>query len=348
MYIDQRLQEWSRRLNIGTLRAANNSGRHMQLLVAALLVAPAAALNALSTTPAALFAPRVHRVRLARRDEIWSIAGLLDASFAAKTAERSPWEALVARGRLALDLERRLTPWDWCRHLQFVAEDLTSNRIVGFAELWAENAAACGVSDAVTPQPVVFNLCVATSARRQGIASQLLAQCEAGAAEWGEPGLYLKVEVENLGALDLYRRCGFEELGMRDPAEMEAWMARWKGGRRPLRLMRKPVSCSPPVGAAVLLSSAIAEINSNSTRGGSPPVPVAPASPPRFSELEVSLDRVREYEARGAGGQAYLWFALLCLRNARLLAPAYGALAGASGMLGFVTYSIIAEMARSP
>jgi len=311
-----------------------------------LLLAPAAALNTLST-PTAVSTKRVHRVRLARREEIWSIAGLLDASFAANAAERSPWEARVARGRLALDLERRLTPWDWCRHQLLVAEDLASSRIVGFAELWAENAAACGVSDAVTPQPVVFNLCVSPSARRQGIASHLLAQCEAGAAEWGEPGLYLKVEVENYGATDLYRQCGFEELGTRDPAEMEAWMVRWKGGRRPLRLMRKPVSCSPPAGAAVPLSSTIAKLYAKPKRAGEPPARAAPTAPPRFSELEVSFDQVREYEARGAGGQAYLWFALLILRNARMLAPVYGAVAGASGVLGLITYTIVAEMARS-
>jgi ribosomal protein S18 acetylase RimI-like enzyme len=272
----------------------------------------------------------------------------LDDSFAANAAERSPWEALVARGRLALDLERRLTPWDWCRHQQFVAEDLTSRRIVGFAELWAENAAACGASDAITPQPVVFNLCVSPSARRQGIASQLLAQCEAGAAEWGEPGLYLKVEVENVGALGLYRQCGFEELGVRDPAEMEAWMARWKGGRRPLTLMRKQVSCSPPADAAESRGSTIAELFSKRADAPQPPPQAAaPAAPPRFSELEVSFDQVRRYEARGAGGQAYLWFALLVVRNARMLSPVYGAIAAASGVLGLFTYTLFAEMARS-
>jgi len=169
-------------------------------------------------------------VRLARRGELWHIARLLDDSFAADTAQRPPWAALVAQGRLALDLERRLTPWDWCRHQQFVAEEAGTGRLVGFAELWAENAASCGDAEATTPQPVVFNLCVSPSARRRGVASQLLSQCEVEAARWGEPSVFLKVEVENNGAIELYQRCGFETLGGRDPAEMEEWMARWKGG----------------------------------------------------------------------------------------------------------------------
>jgi len=55
---------------------------------------------------------------------------------------------------------------------------------------------------------------------------------------------------------------------------------------------------------------------------------------------------VRGYEARGAGGQAYLWFGLLVLRNAKQLSPIYGAVWGGSAILGLLTYTL-AEFARN-
>ena len=161
-------------------------------------------------------------VRLLRRAEIWQVASLLDLSFAANQAARSPITAALTRLRLALDVERRTTPWDWCRHQQFVVEDTSTGRLLGFAELWAENAAACGAAEAATPQPVVFNLCVAPAARRRGIARRLLSQCESAAQRWGEGGLFLKVEHDNAAALSLYRRLGYVTLDEREPAELEA------------------------------------------------------------------------------------------------------------------------------
>ena len=128
-----------------------------------------------------------------RRAEIWQVASLLDLSFAANQAARSPITAALTRLRLALDVERRTTPWDWCRHQQFVVEDTSTGRLLGFAELWAENAAACGAAEAATPQPVVFNLCVAASARRTGVAQALLRRCEEASRSWGDRQLYLKV-----------------------------------------------------------------------------------------------------------------------------------------------------------
>jgi len=261
-------------------------------------------------------------VRNLRRAEIWQVASLLDLSFAANQAARSPITAALTRLRLALDVERRTTPWDWCRHQQFVVEDTSTGRLLGFAELWAENAAACGAAEAATPQPVVFNLCVAPAARRRGIARRLLSQCESAAQRWGEGGLFLKVEHDNAAALALYRRLGYVTLDEREPAEMEDWMAEWKGGRRRLSLLRKEIE--PP-------------------RASEP----EPARPRRFSELQVSLDQVQTYEAGGADGQAYLWFALLVLRNAGRLSPAYSMVGGGSAvLLGLLTYALLVEWVR--
>lgn len=108
-------------------------------------------------------------------------------------------------------------------------------------------------------------------------------------------------------------------------------MERWKGGRKPLLLMRKHLK---PGGLADLAGLA---------PGG---VVLLPAAQ-RFSELEVTVGQVREYEANGAGGQAYLWFALLVLRNIKKLSPVYGAVGGTSAIMGLLTYALLAEWARS-
>mmetsp|Transcript_16398 Transcript_16398/g.53922 ORF Transcript_16398/g.53922 Transcript_16398/m.53922 type:complete len:101 (+) Transcript_16398:37-339(+) len=98
-------------------------------------------------------------------------------------------------------------------------------------------------------------------------------------------------------------------------------MAEWKGGRRRLSLLRKEIE--PP--------------------RASEPEP----APRRFSELQVSLDQVQTYEAGGADGQAYLWFALLVLRNAGRLSPAYSMVGGGSAvLLGLLTYALLVEWAR--
>ena len=65
------------------------------------------------------------------------------------------------------------------------------------------------------------------------------------------------------------------------------------------------------------------------------------------SRLAGPDPQVQTYEAGGADGQAYLWFALLVLRNAGRLSPAYSMVGGGSAvLLGLLTYALLVEWAR--
>ena len=72
-------------------------------------------------------------LRLARRDDLLRIASLINGAFAIRR-ERNGLERSLNTARLALDVERRLTPWDWSRHAQLVAESGDGD-IVGFSPL---------------------------------------------------------------------------------------------------------------------------------------------------------------------------------------------------------------------
>ena len=150
-----------------------------------------------------------------------------------------PLDSLNTRLRLALDVESRMTPWDWCRHAQVVAEDAQSGRILGFAEVWGEDAESLNNLTAKSPQPVVFNLCVAKEARRRGVAMGMLARCEEEAARWGDEALHLKVREDNMAACRLYEGAGYELIETRPVADIPSWQEQWKGGVVPLRVMRK-------------------------------------------------------------------------------------------------------------
>lgn len=143
-------------------------------------------------------------IRLARRDDLLRIASLINGAFAIPR-ERNGLERSLNTARLALDVERRLTPWNWNRHQQLVAES-SGGDILGFVELWAEDSASVDKLDAQTPQPCLFNLCVAEGARRSGVARQLLRSCEDECERNGQRTLYLKVDPANTAALALYRR----------------------------------------------------------------------------------------------------------------------------------------------
>ena len=94
----------------------------MAVLVA--LFATAVALQ--STAP-----PRDWNLRLARRGELWAVASLLQDAFAQPGVDRSLIEVLATQARLALDVEKRLTPWNWARHRQLVAESNDDGRLIG-------------------------------------------------------------------------------------------------------------------------------------------------------------------------------------------------------------------------
>jgi len=222
--------------------------------------------------------------------------------------------------RLALDMEQRMTPWHWCRHAQLVAEDAVDGAILGYVEVWAEDAASLQNLSAVTPQPVLFNLCVAPNARRSGVARDLVRECEAQCSSWGEDNLFLKVRGDNRPALQLYEREGFEPLGLRAPPSLPAWQERWKGGVGPLQLMQKDWSGSSPPESQLARAQA---------RTSAP-------KPKSARDFVVSIEQVLEYEDR----DALIWYALLLFRNqkplpANRLLPVLAAVATSAAWVSF-------------
>ena len=165
-------------------------------------------------------------------------------------------------------------------------------------------------ASSITPQPVVFNLCVANGARRSGVASHLVQRCEDQAREWGDSRLFLKVRQDNDAARQLYQAKGYQLLEGRSAPELPAWQERWKGGAMPLELMYKQLF---PPSAATL-------------RAKQP------------AEFTVSLDKVLAYD----DWDAVLWFVLLILRNRDSLSPVYGALSGAAAAAaGLATWLLL-------
>jgi ribosomal-protein-alanine N-acetyltransferase len=61
----------------------------------------------------------------------------------------------------------------------------------------------------------VLTLAVAPGVRRQGIATRLMHAASAEARAGGATALFLEVAATNAGALALYRRAGFIEVGLR-------------------------------------------------------------------------------------------------------------------------------------
>ena len=264
-------------------------------------------------------------VRLARRSDLLPLALLVSDSFAAEerfaeityeSARTRGWlERQVTTARVALDIERRLTPWDWCRHAQLVAED-ADGKILGFAELWGEDGDSLRNVSALTPQPAIFNLCVATAARRRGVAQALLERCETVGSSWGDGQLYLKVREDNEAACQLYTATGWETLEVRARSELAAWQERWKGGSAPLRLMRKPLPNDD--------------------------VDYVPAK--TFSEFGVTLKSVLEYNDR----DALIWFTLLILRNVKMLTPAYRIFPALAALATWGLYYLVIKVASTP
>lgn len=302
------------------------------------LLALSAALNASPLAPAAssssasavagrgIAAGEAFSVRLAERSDLLRVATLLHDSFSFDargsgaegltfaSARRPGWlDSRVFTARLALDIERRMTPWDWARHAQVVAES-ASGDVVGFAEVWGEDAASLANTTAAAPQPVLFNLCVAPEARRYGVARSLVARCEATARAWGDRAMFLKVRTDNEPAFALYEREGYALLETRGPAELPEWQERWKGGAVPLRLMSKPL---------------VGPLERVLGGGGALPVPAK-----GFDEFSVSLESVLAYGDR----DACVWFALLFARNLHALSPAYRVVPAAAAVASWVAY----------
>ena len=267
-------------------------------------------------------------VRLAQRRDLLPLSGVVERSFAApvdgsRTTSFSSSQAYTAldalntRIRIGLDIERRMTPWDWCRHAQVIAEDRASGRILGFAEVWGEDAESLNNLTAKSPQPVLFNLCVAREARRRGVALALLSKCEEQCLRWGDETLHLKVRDDNPAACALYDGAGYDVIETRPVAELPSWQEQWKGGAVPLRVMRKRLSM--PESAADLGREIV---------------------PKSLDEFEVTWEAVKGY----GDPDAVVWFALLVLRNMSFLTPQYRVLPALAIFAAFGSYLLLVRI----
>lgn len=269
---------------------------------------------------------------MARRGDLPQLSEVVERAFAATTegsgevtfmssGKRTLFETLETRFRIGLDMERRNTPWDWCRHAQVVAEDISTGKILGFAEVWGEDEESLYNMSSQTPQPALFNLCVSASARRRGVASSLVKKCEEVCQQWGDESLHLKVRDDNLAACALYEAEGYDLVETRPIAELPAWQDRWKGGAIPLRVMRK--TFPPPGNGDGAAAAAVAKI-----------------PPKSFDEFEVTLDSVLSYRDR----DALVWFALLLVRNVSFLTPQYRLLPTLAVFVPFVSYLVLVRV----
>lgn len=112
-----------------------------------------------------------------------------------------------------LAIERRSQPDPWSEGM-FLAEldnlcarltlCLADEEIVGFLCSWL-----------VGGELSILNLATAPAWRRRGVAALLLQDCLDRATETGVDQAWLEVRVGNAGAISLYRRFGFAEVGRR-------------------------------------------------------------------------------------------------------------------------------------
>lgn len=62
----------------------------------------------------------------------------------------------------------------------------------------------------------LYSIAVAPRARGSGLGARLLRDAEAAARQWGSARLGLEVRADNAGAIGLYRRARFEQIGTRE------------------------------------------------------------------------------------------------------------------------------------
>jgi len=135
------------------------------------------------------------------------LAGDLSAVAAIEAQTRGPWSA----AQLAAELAR---PGGW----QYVAR--LEEKVVGYL---------CGHS--VAGEAEILKLAVATSCRRQGVATQLMTHAMAGLAAQRVSRIFLELRAGNQPARLLYEKFGFGLSGerkgyYRDPPENALLMAK--------------------------------------------------------------------------------------------------------------------------
>lgn len=102
-------------------------------------------------------------------------------------------------------------PWTETGFFSFL---IRNDTLFLVAEKEKEILGYCGVVTA-SGEGDITNVAVKKSRQKEGIGRQLLAQLLARMEEAGVGALYLEVRAGNAGAIHLYRKLGFEEVGVR-------------------------------------------------------------------------------------------------------------------------------------
>ena len=102
-------------------------------------------------------------------------------------------------------------PWTETGFFSFL---IRNDTLFLVAEKEKEILGYCGVVTA-SGEGDITNVAVKKSRQKEGIGRQMLAQLLARMEEAGVGALYLEVRAGNAGAIHLYRKLGFEEVGVR-------------------------------------------------------------------------------------------------------------------------------------
>lgn len=125
-------------------------------------------------------------VRAMRADDVDAVAAIETATFS------SPWHR-----ETFLELIGR-------RNLELLVMEHASEGIVGYAILWC-----------ILDQGELANLAITPPMRGRGLGTLLLGRVVEVARGHGVETMYLEVRESNAAALELYRRFGFSQVGLR-------------------------------------------------------------------------------------------------------------------------------------
>lgn len=125
-------------------------------------------------------------VRAMRAEDVDAVVAIETEAFS------SPW-----RRETFLELIGR-------RNLELLVIEHGSEGIVGYAVLWC-----------ILDQGELANLAIKPAMRGKGLGTRLLGRVVEVAREQGVETMYLEVRESNAAALELYRRFGFSQVGLR-------------------------------------------------------------------------------------------------------------------------------------
>lgn len=161
-------------------------------------------------------------VRAAQSEDLTEVAEILADSFHSQQGIFG-WAYSLLRLGIYEDLRNRLRSTS-PHHICLVAA--VGNKLAGTVEMGLRSTEPWASS----PHLYLSNLAVLTTARRRGVAGQLLLNCERVALSWGFHDLYLHVLENNHQARQLYFKMGYS-LHSFEPG-WSAWLL-----RRPRQLL---------------------------------------------------------------------------------------------------------------